>query len=102
MPMPVSVVLVDDHPFVLGGLEQLLRAEPDFEVLATCGTLDEGWEAVSRHKPDVVVLDLKLGTEDGRVLLRRLDPSRPPSVVVLTASHEEDVLLDAARLGARG
>ena len=100
--MPVSVVLVDDHPFVLGGLEQLLRAEPDFEVLATCGTLDEGWEAVSRHNPDVVVLDLKLGTEDGRVLLRRLDPSKPPSVVVLTASHEEDVLLDAARLGARG
>ena len=100
--MPVSVVLVDDHPFVLGGLEQLLRAEPDFEVLATCGTLDEGWEAVSRHNPDVVVLDLKLGTEDGRAMLRRLDPSQPPSVVVLTASHEEDVLLEAARLGARG
>ena len=100
--MPVSVVLVDDHPLVLGGLEQLLRAEPDFEVLAACGTLDEGWEAVSRHKPDVVVLDLKLGIEDGRSMLRRLDPSRPPSVVVLTASHEEDVLLDAARLGARG
>lgn len=100
--MRVSVVLVDDHPFVLGGLEQLLRAEPDFEVLATCGTLDEGWEAVSRHNPDVVVLDLKLGTEDGRAMLRRLDPSQPPSVVVLTASHEEDVLLEAARLGARG
>jgi DNA-binding NarL/FixJ family response regulator len=58
--MAVSLVLVDDHPFVLGGLEQLLRAEPDFEVLATCGSLDEGWEAVSRHKPDVVVLDLDL------------------------------------------
>jgi DNA-binding NarL/FixJ family response regulator len=100
--MPVSVVLVDDHPFVLGGLEQLLRAEPDFDVRAACGTLDEGWDAVSRHSPDVVVLDLKLGTEDGRSLLRRLDPTKRPSVVVLTASHEEDVLLDAARLGARG
>lgn len=100
--MPMSLVLVDDHPFVLGGLEQLLRAEPDFDVRAACGTLDEGWEAVSRHRPDVLVLDLKLGAEDGRTILRRLDPNTPPSVVVLTASHEEDVLIDAARLGARG
>ena len=100
--MSVSVVLVDDHPFVLGGLEQLLRAEPDFDVLAACSTLDEGWNAVSKYRPDVVVLDLKLGPDDGRTILRRLDPSRPPAVVVLTASHEEDVLLDAARLGARG
>ena len=93
---------MDDHPFVLGGLEQLLRAEPDFDVLAACSTLDEGWSAVSKYQPDVVVLDLKLGMDDGRTMLRRLDPSKPPSVVVLTASHEEDVLLDAARLGARG
>jgi DNA-binding NarL/FixJ family response regulator len=100
--MPVRVVLVDDHPFVLRGLEHLLRAEPDFDVLAACSTLDEGWSAVSAYRPDVVVLDLKLGSEDGRTILRRLDPSRPPSAVVLTASHEEDVLLDAARLGARG
>jgi DNA-binding NarL/FixJ family response regulator len=100
--MPVSVVLVDDHPFMLGGLEQVLRAEPDFEVLAACGTVDEGWQAVSTHKPDLIVLDLKLGAEDGRAILRRLDPGRPPSAVVLTAWHEEDVLLDAVRLGARG
>lgn len=100
--MPIKLVLVDDHPLVLGGLEQLLGPEPDFEVLATCGTVDEAWEAVATHTPDVVVLDLKLGDEDGLNLLRRLDPTRPPAVVVLTASHDEDLLLDAARQGARG
>ena len=87
---------------MLGGLEQLLRSEGDFEVLATCGSVEEAWDAVTSHKPDVVVLDLKLADDDGLTLLRRLDPNKPPAVVVLTASQDEDLLLDAARLGARG
>jgi DNA-binding NarL/FixJ family response regulator len=100
--MPMSVVLVDDHPLVLAGLEQLLRAEPDFDVLATCGTVEEGWDAVSLHHPDVLVLDLKLGEGDGLSLLRRLAPAHRPAVVVLTASEDENIWLTAARLGARG
>lgn len=100
--MPIRLVLVDDHPLVLGGLEQLLRAEPDFEVLATCGTVEAAWKAVATHEPDVVILDLNLPDEDGLSLLRRLDPGKPPAVVVLTASQDEDLLLDAARQGARG
>jgi DNA-binding NarL/FixJ family response regulator len=98
----IRVVLVDDHPLVLGGLEQLLRAEPDFEVLATCGTVDAARQAISTHQPDVLILDLHLPDEDGLSLLRRLDPGSPPAVVVLTASQDENLLLDAARLGARG
>jgi DNA-binding NarL/FixJ family response regulator len=100
--MPIKLVLVDDHPLVLGGLEQLLRAEPDFEVLATCGTVEDAWTAVSSHHPDVLILDLNLPDENGLSLLRRLDPTKPPAVVVLTASQDEDLLLDAARQGARG
>lgn len=100
--MPIRLVMVDDHPLVLGGLEQLLRVEPDFEVLATCSTAAEGWQAVTLHEPDVLLLDLKLPDADGLSLLRRLDPTRPPAVVVLTAVQDENVLLDAARLGARG
>jgi DNA-binding NarL/FixJ family response regulator len=100
--MPIRLVLVDDHPLVLKGLEQLLRSEPDFDVLATCGTAAEGLEAVQSLHPDVLILDLKLPDEGGLTVLRRLDPSTAPAVVVLTASQEEDDLLDAARLGARG
>jgi DNA-binding NarL/FixJ family response regulator len=94
--------MVDDHPLLLGGLETLLRAESDFEVLATCDTAEDGWRAVMSHKPDILLLDLKLRDADGLSLLRRLDPSKPPAVVVLTASQDENLLLDAARLGARG
>jgi DNA-binding NarL/FixJ family response regulator len=100
--MPIRLVMVDDHPLMLSGLEQLLRVEPDFEVLETCSTAAAGWEAVRVHKPDVLVLDLNLPDADGLSLLRRLDPGQPPAVVVLTAMQDENVLLDAARLGARG
>jgi DNA-binding NarL/FixJ family response regulator len=100
--MAISLVLVDDHPLVLNGLQQVLQSEPDFEVLAACGTAADGLNAVEALHPDVLVLDLKLPGQDGLDVLRRLDPNRPPAVVVLTASHDEEELLDAARLGARG
>jgi DNA-binding NarL/FixJ family response regulator len=100
--MAINLVLVDDHPLVLNGLEQLLSTGQDFEVLATCGTAAEGLKAVRTLNPDVLVLDLRLPGEDGLEMLRRLDPSKRPAVVVLTASHDEEELLAAARLGARG
>jgi DNA-binding NarL/FixJ family response regulator len=94
--------MVDDHPLVLGGLEQLLGANPEFDVVATCSSLADGWQAIVSHQPDVLLLDLKLKDGEGLSLLRRLDPDRPPAVVVLTAVQDENVLLEAARLGARG
>jgi DNA-binding NarL/FixJ family response regulator len=100
--MPIRVVLVDDHPLVLNGLQQLLQSSPDFEVVGTGGSAEEGLAAVERLKPDVLVLDLKLPGDDGLSVLRRLNTDRPPRVVVLTASQDEDELLDAARLGAKG
>jgi DNA-binding NarL/FixJ family response regulator len=95
-------VLVDDHPLVLAGLDRLLRTDPSFDVVAACGSVAEAWEAIAANHPDVVVLDLNLPDENGLALLSRLDPGRPPAVVVLTASQDEDLLLDTARLGARG
>jgi DNA-binding NarL/FixJ family response regulator len=97
----MNLVLVDDHPLMLAGLEQLLRAEPEFEILATCTSVAEGWDAVNRYQPDVVILDLKLGEGDGLSLLGRLKPGQRPAVVVLTAAEDENIWLKAAQLGAR-
>ena len=102
LPMPIRIVLIDDHPLVLKGLEQLLQSNPDFEVVGTCGSAAEGLQAVETLRPDVLVLDLKLPGDDGLSVLRRLDSTKPPAVVVLTASQDEDDLIAAARLGARG
>ncbi len=100
--MPMNLVLVDDHPLMLAGLTQLLRAEPDFDILATCGTVEEGLDAVSKYQPDVLVLDLKLGEDDGLSLLSRLARDSRPAVVILTAAEDENIWLKAAQLGARG
>jgi DNA-binding NarL/FixJ family response regulator len=100
--MAIRIVLIDDHPMVLKGLEQLLQLNADFEIAATCGTAAEGLQAVEALRPDVLLLDLKLPGEDGLSVLRRLDPAKPPAVVVVTASQDEDDLITAARLGARG
>jgi two-component system nitrate/nitrite response regulator NarL len=100
--MAIRVVLVDDHPLVLGGVEQLLSSGKEFEVVATSSSAGAGYSAVMAHHPDVLVLDLMMPGEDGLSLLRRLDSTKPPGVVILTAVQDEDLLLDAARLGARG
>ena len=102
MTVAIRLVLVDDHPLVLNGLAQLLGADPEFQIVAMCGTAAEGLTAVETLKPDVLLLDLALPDDSGLNVLRRLDPKGPPAVVVLTASQDEGELLDAARLGARG
>lgn len=100
--MPIRLVAVDDHPLILGGIAQVLRTEPEFDLLATCRTTAEAWRAIITYQPDILLLDLRLPDGDGLQLLRRLDPSVPPAVVVLTAMQDENLLLDAVRLGARG
>ncbi len=101
-PMFITLVLIDDHPLVLNGLEQLLSSGADFRVLAKCGTAAEGLQAASSLDPDVLVLDLSLPDQNGLDVLRSLDPSKRPAVVVLTASDDEEELLRAVSLGARG
>jgi DNA-binding NarL/FixJ family response regulator len=98
----MNLVLVDDHPLMLAGLTQLLRAEPEFDILATCGSVEEGLDAVSKYQPDVLVLDLKLGEGDGLSLLSHLAGTSRPAVVILTASEDENIWLEAAQRGARG
>lgn len=102
MTVAIRLVLIDDHPLVLNGLAQLLASDPEFQVVAMCGTAADGLRAVETLQPDVVLLDLALPDDSGLNVLRRLDPAAPPAVVVLTASQDESDLLDAARLGARG
>jgi DNA-binding NarL/FixJ family response regulator len=100
--MAISLVLVDDHPFLIEGLEQLLGLDPEFVVLGKCGTAAEGLRAVETLRPDVLILDLQLREGDGFTVLRELACRRPPAVIVLTATENEEDLLEAVRLGARG
>jgi DNA-binding NarL/FixJ family response regulator len=100
---PISVVIADDHPIVLAGLETLLQREPDMNVIGHCGDGIETLRAVSKHNPDVLILDLRMPRADGVAVLQQLNNARVTTrVVILAAVIDDDALLEAIRLGARG
>jgi len=101
--MRIRLVLADDHPIVLGGLEGLFRLELDFQVVARCVNGEETLAAVRRHRPDVLILDIHMPRKDGMTVLRELHREKlPTQVVLLAAELDEDDALEALRLGVRG
>ena len=65
MTGPVSVVIVDDHDLVREGLRSLLSSFNDLTVVGEAGSVDEALQVVTDARPDLVLLDLRLGDEDG-------------------------------------
>ncbi len=101
--MSIRLILVDDHPIVLQGLQQLLQRQPDFEVLAACADADSAFAAISREAPDVLVLDLRMPGTSGLQFLQRLaDAGRTCRTVLLTAAIEDAEVMEAVRLGVAG
>ena len=101
--MPITLVVADDHPIVLSGLKTLFAVESDLKVLAWCDHGSDVVAAVRKHKPDVLVLDLRMPDADGLTVLAELEELKAPTkVVLLTAEVTEDDMLEATRLGVRG
>lgn len=101
--MPISVVLADDHPLLLDGLEKLFRLKKDIRVLARCGDGVETLRAVREHQPDILILDLRMPRMDGVAVLRAMKEEKLRTrVVLLTVALDEDEVLEAIRLGVRG
>jgi DNA-binding NarL/FixJ family response regulator len=99
----LALILADDHPLVLDGLDQLFRLEPDIQVTARCSDGDEVLRTVRAQPPDVLVLDLLMPGRDGFEVLESFEEEQlEVRTVVLTASLDDDQLLRAVRLGARG
>jgi DNA-binding NarL/FixJ family response regulator len=99
----ISVVIADDHPIVLAGLETLLQRESRISVVAQCTDGVEALRAVVKHRPDVLILDLRMPRADGIAVLQQMKKERSTTrVVLLAAVIEDEVLLEAIRLGARG
>ena len=101
--MTVRIVVADDHHLVLAGLEQLLSGEPGYEVVAACSNGREALEAVRRHQPELLVLDLRMPEMNALEVLRALqEEQQPVRSIILTAGLHEDEVLEALRLGVRG
>lgn len=101
--MAIRLVLADDHPLILDALAGLLRSENGFEVVAACANGAEALKAVRLHRPDILILDLRMPDQDGLAILRALaGESLPTRTILLTASIEESEMLEALRLGVCG
>jgi two-component system nitrate/nitrite response regulator NarL len=101
--MAIRLVLADDHPIVLDGLEQLFRLERDFSVVARCRDGDETLRALRLHRPDILVLDIRMPRRDGLGVLQSIrEEELPTRVVLLTAALQEDQLVEALHLGVGG
>ena len=97
----IRVAVVDDHPLVREGTAALVERAGDMEIAGVAGSLDD-LRPILEKRPDVLLLDLRLGTESGFDLLRADAHVPMPAVVVLT-SYDYPQYADAAlRLGAAG
>lgn len=101
--MATTLILADDHPLILEGLEQLFRRDKEFQVLTTCTTGHDTINAVRQHRPDILVLDVKMPHGDGLSVLRQIHEEKIPTrVVLLTASMHDDEVLQAMETGVWG
>lgn len=97
------IVLADDHPIVLDGLRNLIRAESDFELVGEATSGLAALKIIREQRPDVAVLDISMPELNGIVLTRRLVGEMPAlSVLVLTLHEDRAYLNQALEAGVRG
>ncbi|WP_231633732.1 MULTISPECIES: response regulator transcription factor [unclassified Mycobacterium] len=96
----ITVLLVDDQDLVRSGLRRILRRKDGFVIVAECSDGDEVPAAVAAHRPDVIVMDLRMRRVDGIEATRGLGGT--PPVLALTTFNEDELLSEALRAGAAG
>jgi len=99
----VRILLLDDHALFRESVGRLLAAEPGFEVIAHCGTIEEAMQVLQRKSIDLVLLDFDLGERDGRDFLRLAKHQGfNGRILVVTAGVRADAASEMIRSGIAG
>ncbi|ATY13334.1 DNA-binding response regulator [Amycolatopsis sp. AA4] len=99
----ITVVVADDEPMVCAHLRTILGSAGDIEVVAQAGDGAEAVEEVVRHRPSVVLMDLRMPGVDGLAAIERICTlPEPPAVVALTTFDADTYVIRALRAGAAG
>lgn len=100
---PTSLFVIDDHPVLREGIKMLAEAGGDLAVAGSSATASGALDALGQLRPDVILLDLDLGGEDGLAWLPRISAAVPSArVLILTALRDRARDEEALRAGARG
>lgn len=103
MTTRIGILLVEDHPIVRYGLHHMLDAEDDFRVVGEVDNPGDLEAAVTRTRPDVILLDLELGESRGVASIQHLQAVAPDVPVLIYTSHEnEELIVNAVELGVAG
>src|ERR1700761_1078143 len=103
MSKPISVLTVDDHPIFREGIAAVLSLEPDISVVAEAQSASEALTQFREHRPDVVLMDIKLPDASGIEATARICKEFPTARVIMLTTFKGDVqALGALKAGAWG
>jgi len=101
--VPISLLLADNHPLVLRGLESLFRSDTNFRILALCKDDTEVLQSARRELPDILIADLRLHNKGGLGLARELiGEGLQTRIILLAEAITEQEVVEAIRAGVKG
>jgi DNA-binding NarL/FixJ family response regulator len=100
----ISVLLADDEQLVRTGIRMIVEAEPDLAVIGEAADGEQAVAAAAAHRPDVVLMDIRMPRLDGLAATRQILASAGPrpAVVILTTFDPDEYVFEALRAGASG
>ena len=99
----IRILLADDHPIFRDGVRRLLEQEDEVNIIGEASNGIECVQMLTKLKPDILLLDLRMPDKDGLAVLEEVNfESIGTRVIVLTATEDDNDVVRAMRLGARG
>jgi len=102
-PSPITILTADDHPLIRSGLAAVMSTEADLRVVAEAANGEEALEQYQAHRPDVVLMDLRMPVMDGLSAMKAILAEFPDAkIIALTTYDGDEDVHRALAAGAQG
>ena len=103
MVEPIRILIADDHPIVRQGMEVVLGAQADFDLVAQASNGQEAIQLAQETQPDVIIMDLQMPVKDGLTAIEEINLSGSTAqILVLTSFPDDEKVFAAIQVGAVG